>query len=203
MRNGRRWLALDADLMFNPFTTRLDQRFGLAGIATWIAFLCACKRSPQPGVISYTTEVEGLVLLGLHHSRLVDNHGQPFTLEQFWTFTGREKQTRSTCKTSRRYVRATHWERWQKSLRREENTQRKAQKRRGHDGDTSVTSRARNGDAMVTEKEIEIDTPPTPPKGGEAANAASNDNGTFTPVGPAAVAALRAALQHQDEGEPW
>lgn len=109
-----RWLALDAEFMFKPFPRRLLERFGPAGVVTFFAFLCACKRSPIPGRITFGSEIEARVLLGLEDLEFVDNHGEPWTLEDFWRFTGQQKQTRRTSRGRVRNVRATHWDVWQR-----------------------------------------------------------------------------------------
>jgi hypothetical protein len=126
MRNGRRWLALDADLFGNTFTAQLLERFGWAGVGVWIAFLCACKRSPTQGQIHYFGEAEALMLLDVVGLPLVDNSGEKWTLDDFWTFTGRMKQTRRTSRGRVRYVKSTHWERWQKSVAKQSERERKA-----------------------------------------------------------------------------
>src|SRR5688572_14966550 len=94
--DGRRWLALDADLFGKRLAAELYHRFGWAGVVTWIAFLCACKRSRVPGRISVSNDTQAAHLLGIADWELADNDGKPWTLTDFWTFTGRKKQTRRT-----------------------------------------------------------------------------------------------------------
>jgi hypothetical protein len=127
--DGRRWLALDADLFAKPFTDQLLDRFGWAGVATWIAFLCACKRSRPPGQITVYGDDEALVQMGIFGRPLVDDHGGKWTLEDFWGFTGRMKQTRRTSRGRTLHVRATHWGRWQVDAGRAQEAERKASQR--------------------------------------------------------------------------
>jgi hypothetical protein len=189
MRDGRRWLALDADYMLNPFTDRLKTRFGAAGVCAFTGFLCACKRSTTPGTISYATDVEALILLGIDDLPLVDNSGVAWSLETLWRFTGQQKQTKKTRSGHRTYVSATHWGRWQKNLARQEDAQRKAHVRAGQRTDKSRTAGGHVAEPPVyrdwTEKEKEKETP-LPPKGGESAS----QNGNY--VGPGATKPLKA-----------
>jgi hypothetical protein len=174
MRNGRRWLALDADFLSNPFTIRLLEQFGAAGVVTWVAFLCACKRSPTPGVFVYTHEAQALVELGIFHLQLRGGAVDKWTLDDFWRFTGQQKQTRMTRVIHRKHVTCSHWGRWQQDARRQDEAERKSRSRgrnrrdiprtsNGHDADTTRTMSHQTGQ----EKEKET---PLPPKGAEVAS---------------------------------
>lgn len=127
---SEQWLKLDAYLLAKPFPLRLLERFGPTGLVTWIAFLAACKHSVVQGRVIFAGEADGrrqLFLDAAHAIELVDGHGQPWTLSDFFTFTGRMKQTRRTAHgrvtTADGRVRTadgrvqnvicTHWERWQ------------------------------------------------------------------------------------------
>jgi hypothetical protein len=199
MRAGRRWLAFDADFFFNPFITRLTERFGPAGPVVFIAFLCACKRSANQGTFSYTTEPEALILLGLGHIELVDPQGEKFTLEDVWKYAGTQKQTKRTRFGGRYNVKSTHWGAWQKNLRREENTQAKATNRSGHDADRPRTGRGQRRQDV----DFDIETPPTPPRGERFASQGSNGNGQgndqdtpdFVGIDRAAVDVTRATMR--------
>lgn len=113
MKPGRQWLVFDADFFDNSFARALTERFGWAGIGLFLAYLCACKTAHIPGRLSYRTESEALEKMGVIDLSLVDSEGQPFTLEAFWDFTGRYKQTSRTTRGHTFYVSATHWEQWQ------------------------------------------------------------------------------------------
>lgn len=116
MKPGRQWLVFDADFYDNSFAQALMGRFGWAGPALFVAFLCTCKRNLAQGKIRYRTEFEALEAMGVADLPLLDKDGQPFTLDQFWAFTGRYKQTSRTRQGQSIYVSATGWEQWQKSL---------------------------------------------------------------------------------------
>lgn len=134
MRDAQRWLAIDADMFGKRFIDDLYDEFGWAGIVVWIAFLCACKKNRIPGRIRVMNDIQAATELGLAQWDLVDNKGAPWTLSEFWAFTGRKKQTRQilvqrrdssrtrdgrvtdSSRTAHGRVRdvcATHWERWQ------------------------------------------------------------------------------------------
>lgn len=129
MTNARRWLAIDADMFGKQFIDDLYDTFGWAGIGTWTAFLCACKRSRTPGRVSFISEADARAQLGIIGYDLVDNHGDSWTLDVFWTFTGRKKQTRKTSHGRIKNVSATHWERWQDDARMQTERERKRRQR--------------------------------------------------------------------------
>lgn len=188
--NGRRWLAIDADLFGKRFTDDLYQQFGWAGVVTWIAYLCACKRSRFPGRFTFLNEADALAQMGLIGWETVDNDGKPWGLDDFWKFTGRKKQTRRTQRGRETNVTATHWGRWQQAA----TTSREAERKR--------TSRAIKRPGPVHErididwtngrpnKDLDSDTP-LPPEGGRGC--ASNGNGET--IDQNAVAELKAAMR--------
>jgi hypothetical protein len=191
MRTGRQWLAFDADFFFNPFTIRLRNQFGPAGIVAWVAFLCACKRSRTPGTIRYSTDAHLRDQLRLHDLELVDQDGKEWTLDDLWTFTGRQKQTRRTSHGGWMYVKSTHWERWQKDAQRDANAQRMAGKRRAHDAHTSRTEPAQKRDR---DREGDREPPYPPSRGDESATHNDNGIGDFV-TGKDAVNEARALMR--------
>jgi hypothetical protein len=166
MRNGRRWLALDADLMSNPFTLRLFERFGSTGVVLWVAFLCACKRSRKPGVLIYTTDAQARDELRIIGLKLTDENGGEWTLDDLWRFTGRQKQTSRRRHGGVTYVACSHWGRWQKDAQRQANAQRMATVRRAQAAHTTRTGRAHDAHMCAPEIEREIDIPLTPAANG-------------------------------------
>lgn len=207
MTDGRRWLAVDADLFGKRFTDDLYRQFGWAGVVTWLAFLCACKQGRVQGRVRVMNDVQALHELGIAGWDLVDNDGKPWTLTDFWLFTGRKKQTRRI-PTYRRDARGTatgqcfdvvptHWERWQDSGRRateaEQKRRSRAKKRpemSGHDPDTTRTN-------VRPYIDSDSDNPPTPRRaGGSGRRFASNGKGNSqTPT-------ARAVPDWQPEPEP-
>lgn len=124
MTGGQRWLALDADLMGKPFTLDLYHRFGWAGIGTWVAFLCACKRSRVPGQIRFLSDADAAAQMGILGWDLVDKAGDNWSLEDFWLYTGRKKQTKRTRRGREMNVIATHWDHWQQTAGRAKEAER-------------------------------------------------------------------------------
>jgi hypothetical protein len=193
--DGRRWLALDADLFGKRFTDDLYRQFGWAGVVTWVAFLCACKRSRHPGRISALNETEAAHILGLADWDLADNDGKPWTLDDFWAFTGRKKQTRRTRHGRHFDVTSTHWERWQDAAGRAREAEQKrtsrAQKRRdpfGHDPDTPRTN-------VGLDLDLDLDNPPTPRRAGGSRGRFASNGQSETPTG-------RAVPEWQPDPEP-
>lgn len=172
--SGPRWLAIDADMFAKPFIRDLYAEFGWAGIGTWVAFLCACKRSRTPGRIRIANDIQAMSELGILDLDLVNAKGEPWTMSEFWAFTGRKKQTRRV-PVGRRDARATatgqcfdvdatHWQRWQDDAR----MQRKAEQMRTSRAQKRGTGLPRDRHAAGTNvvSDNDIYNPPTPLKGG-------------------------------------
>jgi hypothetical protein len=193
--NGRRWLALDADMMSKRFAHDLYERFGWAGIGVWVAFLCACKQSRTPGRVRMASDLDGMTQLEIYGWDLVDAKGEPFTLTEFFDFTGRKKQTRRVAvqrPDSRRIedarlldVGATHWERWQDAYRTDAERERKrrwvtenrvAQASRDPSRDRRVPRREVDADIDI---DIDSDIPQTPP-GAEPPDPLTNSRSNST-----------------------
>lgn len=198
MTNGRRWLALDADMFGKPFTLDLLHEFGWAGVGTWVAFLCACKRSRTPGSVRFLNEADARAQLGILGWQLVDSEGKEWTLEDFWLYTGRKKQTRRTHRGREMNVTATHWGRWQQDAGRaraaEQKRRSRAQKRpntSGHNPDTPRTN-------VRPDIDLDSDTP-QPPNGGPDALRAEGQKPSqdLVDLGQA-VGELKAAMRGGD-----
>lgn len=201
--DGRRWLAVDADLFGKRFTDDLYRQFGWAGIVTWVAFLCACKRSRRPGRISALSEAEAAHILGIADWDLADNDGKPWTLDDFWAFTGRKKQTRRTRRGRHFDVISTHWERWQDTAR----TAREAERMRTSRAEKRSGASARSPNSHRTnvrpDSDLDLDIPPSPPRGG---GMTSSSNGQVNPEDlidlGTAVGELKASMLGRDvDGE--
>jgi hypothetical protein len=159
--------------MGKPFTLDLYHRFGWAGIGTWIAFLCACKRSRTPGTIRFLNEADACAQLGILGWELVDNEGKEWSLNDFWLYTGRKKQTRRTSRGREMNVRATHWGHWQQDAGRAREAERRRRSRdknvrtpAGHAADAPRTN-------VRPDSDSDSDTP-LPPIGGAKLTPSSN-----------------------------
>lgn len=173
MSDGRRWLALDADMFGKPFTLDLYHRFGWAGIGVWVAFLCACKRSRTPGQVRFLNEADARAQLGILGWDLVDNDGKSWDLNDFWLYTGRKKQTKRTRRGREMNVTATHWGHWQDTARRAREAERIRTSRIEKRSDR-VRSEANSRRTNVRPySDLDLDTP-LPPQRGAAATSSGN-----------------------------
>lgn len=170
MKPGRQWLVFDADFFDNNFTIALLERFGPAGVALFMAFLCGCKRNHIQGRISYRNEWEALEKLGIAVVQLADNDGLPFTLDEFWEFTGKYKQTRRTRQGHTWNVFATGWEDWQQSKNRLVTAERKRRSRAekshasmGRDIDSDIDSE-NDSDGVTKSRKFKTQEPPAYPE---------------------------------------
>jgi hypothetical protein len=175
--NGRRWLALDADMFGKPFTLDLHHEFGWAGIGVWVAFLCACKRSRIPGRFTFLCEADARAQLGILGWELTDDQGKPWTLDDFWLYTGRKKQTRRTRRGREMNVTPTHWERWQQDAGRSREAER-MRRTRGQNRSDRVPNDPNTARTNVRlDKDIDSDTPQPPAeRGAEVALRADPQN---------------------------
>lgn len=110
----RRWFAADGWFPHGATAQRIYQQFGRDGLLVWHLFLCACKRGIPEGTFSYTCEEAGFAQLGLGNPQ----DRPQFTLEAFFKFTGRIKQTRSTRSGQVKDVCSTNWQQWQSTRKR-------------------------------------------------------------------------------------
>ena len=149
----RRWFAVDVHVFDNDLTVDLRDEFGPVGLCMWIGFLAACKRNAVEGKIRYSSVAECLSMLGLPAVELVDEEGQPFELDDFWTFLGQHKQTKVTRSKRLVDVTATRWEEWQKSAKREDEAERKRRSR----GESERTEPGHEEDASRTDIDKDID----------------------------------------------
>jgi hypothetical protein len=157
------WIALDVYFFAKPFPLRLQERFGPAGLVVFIAFLCACKKNQPQGQITFSSEHEALHQMRLEGWQLVDGSGDKWTLEEFFAFTGKHKQTRKNAKGHVITLISTHFWRWQRQAQRDmaAERQRRSRAKNGRDNERDHP-RDSQRDATVTDIDIDIDIPPTP-----------------------------------------
>ena len=149
----RQWVAVSVDVFDSDLGVDLRDEFGPVGLCMWVGFLTACKRNTVPGKIRYSSDAECLSLMGLPALELVDESGEPFKLDDFWSYLGQRKQTRVTRRKRLVDVTCTRWGRWQKSAAKESEAERKSSVRGtssrtepGHDPDENRTDRDRDKD---------------------------------------------------------
>lgn len=167
MRSGRRWIVLDADFFANHFTDRILDRFGPAGVCLFVALLCAAKRSRIQGQITYASDSEAFDILGIRNLELADAAGDKWTLDDFWKFTGTQKQTSRSTRGRVKNVKVTSWSQWQETLTREMAADRMRRLRRESTQTSSEQQAHANGtgNGHDNDPDPDHDTPPAPPRG--------------------------------------
>jgi hypothetical protein len=88
----RRWVAVDLD--DDARERALFERWGWAGPSLWLAFVRACKRAPVEGRVRFESEVQLAAELRVAGRELADAKGEPFTLAEFFRWTGERRWTR-------------------------------------------------------------------------------------------------------------
>lgn len=103
-KRRRQYVPADVDLAFGNFGSKLGAKWGMEGLGCWLLFLAACKRARTQGTFTYTSDADAWEKIG----------PEPvgFTLDEFFTFTGKQKKTRRTCHGRVSYVVVTSWETW-------------------------------------------------------------------------------------------
>lgn len=182
MRSGRRWIVLDADFFANHFTDRILDRFGPAGVCLFVALLCSAKRSRIQGQITYASDSEAFDILGLRKLELVDKDGAAWTLDDFWKFTGTQKQTSRTTRGRVKNVKVTSWSQWQETLTREMAADRMRRLRGESTRTDSEQEPHVSGTGKAHDIDLDHDTPPTPPRGSGRRFASNGKGNSQTPT---------------------
>ena len=184
MTDGRRsqWFAMDSQFLHGTFGADMLDRFGPAGTTLFVGFLGACKKSTPEGQLTYTSDGDALIQMGVATIALVDNDGEEWTLAEFWTWTGKRKQTKKQARGRLIAVKSQSWGKWQQSRKQAESNAQKARSRaqnrpdnattmqRNYDGDTSAlcspdndsdndNDRETSSSSVVTSKGA-VDKPP-------------------------------------------
>lgn len=205
---SRQWMRVDAAFFGSPLAVKLQDEFGWAGPALWLAFLAACKRSHPAGQMTFLGDTDALAQMGFSGRRLVDDDGKEWDLETFWRVLGRTKNVRRTSRGHVVNVRATHWEQWQEDERRADAAERQSRSRAKKQRDMDVTSPGHESQKSHAreEKRREEKTPPKPPPAGgagmvaplpttgAAADVPAPAGEQLTLAATGAAAALRAAM---------
>lgn len=114
-------MPVDVLVAFSPFGAKLEAKWSMEGLCTWMLLLAAAKREPVQGTFTYTSEVEAWTKLGATATG--------FTFDEFASFCGRAKQTRKTRSGRITYVEIRGWERWNDDWERQSASQRMTRKR--------------------------------------------------------------------------
>lgn len=142
-----RYVPMDVNVAFKSFGSKLEIKWGMEGLCSWMLLLAAAKREPTQGTFTYTSEIEAWTKLGATATK--------FTFDTFITFCGRNKQTRKTVSGRVSYVEITGWRQWNDEWSRQLDAGRKSRKRRESAPDKSRTPPGHSSDAPGTEVEGE------------------------------------------------
>jgi hypothetical protein len=136
MTDGRRaqWFAMDIQFLHGKFGADMLDKFGPTGTTLFVGFLGKCKQGNPEGRITYTSEGDALVQMGVATLDLVNSQGEPWTLDEFWTWCGQRKQTRRTTRGRLTHVESRRWGHWQHTRKR---TQTDKQTSRPHPTNTT------------------------------------------------------------------
>ena len=115
--------------------TAIQERFKVAGLGVWAAMLATAGEGNR-GEILFRHD-EDWSAIGLEVG--VALHPIDFTLREFLSFMGRQKQTRTTRQGRALYVQITQWERWNNERKRDLARRRSSRYRRKSERDASVT----------------------------------------------------------------
>lgn len=157
----KRHIRWDVHFLDDGTGALLYDKFGSAGVSLFLGFVCACKRNLVPGQMTYGSDVDLLAQVGLPGLQLVNEAGEPWTVDEFWTWLGQRKQTRRRQRGRLTNVTSTRWERWQKDWNTEEERDRKRRSRAKSDRDTSGTTLGHDPDETVTDTDTDTETTTT------------------------------------------
>jgi hypothetical protein len=115
------YVPLDSFVAFKRTGQTLKDRWGMEGLCTWMLYLAACKRDITPGVFTYSSEEEAWTKLGARAFL--------FTIEEFFSATGRLRQTRRRRSGSITYVECRQWSEWNLTYRTQLERERQQHKR--------------------------------------------------------------------------
>lgn len=161
-----RWIAFDVYFFDDDLGIAIREHFGPVGLTLFTAFLCACKRNSVQGQFRYTSDAEALTVLGLPGMELVNEQGEAFTLEDFWTLLGQRKQTRRRRRGRITDVVSTRWERWQKGYGRPDADEQTSRSEPGNTEQMDDENEAITALDPDPDQDPDIDhdnTPPSPP----------------------------------------
>lgn len=164
--DGRRsrWIAFDVMFYGNDLGVNLRHRFGAPGLVLFTAFLCACKRNAVPGKFRYLSDEDALAQLGVPGMSLVNEFGDAYTLDMFWTYLGQHKMTSRRRRGHITEITATRWEHWQHDFQRQTEREQKARSRTtntrtkpGQYSDDTRTDKTRHDKTTTTTPDVVVD----------------------------------------------
>lgn len=155
----RRWVAVD--VMANMSTTgqTLYDEFGGKGLLVWLSLIQLAKRSPREGVVTFVSDDDLFMQLGLPGLLLVDERGVEWDLESLWRRLGQLKQTRRRRLGRVLEITLTNWAVWQDMTRRGIKAEQKARSRDRNRGDNTEPIEGTYGDdtTPITPPDLDLD----------------------------------------------
>lgn len=151
-KRRRQYVPLYTGFAVEGTGPKLLSKFGTDGLLTWVCLLTAAKRARVQGTFTYVSEDGGWHELGLGCP-----HIPAFTLESFFTYTGRLKKTRKRVDGQLKHIEITGWGDWNDAWRREDEAERKSRKRAQNTPDMARTLSGHSSDKNRTEVEGELD----------------------------------------------
>lgn len=145
-KRRRQYVPLSVYFAQGKTGTRLLERFGRDGLLVWVLYLTACKANWVQGQLTYVSEAEGWMKLGLV------GYEPAFTLEEFFRFTGTLKQTRTTRSGHVKDVVCTQWIQWNYDVKTQLEAERKARKRAENAADETPDK-----EALEVEVDVDVD----------------------------------------------
>lgn len=109
----RQWIAWDVFFNNGSLGSGIRERFGVCGMTVFQSFLSACKKSSVQGQMSYASDTEAFAVMGLPGLELVNEKGEEWSLDEFWTYLGQQKQIRRRRRGRITDVVSTRWGQWQ------------------------------------------------------------------------------------------
>lgn len=151
-RRRRQYVPISSRIAFTRTGTALLDRWDMEGLCAWMLFLAACKRELVQGELVYTSDEEAWTKIGAEP--------KAFTLDEFFSFTGRLKQTRRTRHGRITYAICTRWKEWNNTVTTELKREQKSRSRGENAGDIPDTLSGHEGDSEYRSREL---PPPTSP----------------------------------------
>lgn len=151
---------MDAHYPSSNLAIGLRERFGVVGVTVFDFFLRACKRNHIQGELVFNSEQDFLAQIGMPGLALVNERGDSWGLDAFFTYLGQQKNTRRTRRGALTIVRSTRWEQWENTRSRAGNigplpARNESKARPDNDSDHDIDNDLDNDIAVVVD-EVEI-----------------------------------------------
>lgn len=163
-----RYFRVDVSFFHKNTCRVLLEKLGVGGPLAYLSLCARAKDSTIPGTFIYSSDAVAWEKLGL------DPIDVGFTLDEFFTVTGRIKQTSRTRVGRQIHVKLTQYERWQKDSKRYESAVRKSRSRREKTRDNDVTGAGHTSDSR-RDLDLDLDLPPNPPLNGSETDQPERD----------------------------